>query len=115
MRILSILINVGFLVGAAVGQQAPMAKTKNGTYQGFHLASFDQDLFLGVKYANSLRFAQATSLNTTFSVQMATNYSNSCPGAAPFSTGFTVSEDCLSLNIVRPSSAANGSVPVLVW
>ena len=42
-----------------------LAHTLNGTYQGRYLPSFDQDLFLGVPFANTPRLNNPTSVNTT--------------------------------------------------
>lgn len=62
----------------------PTAKVKNGTYEGKYVASYDQDLFLGIPYAQApvgdLRFQNPQSLNTTFRKRSAVEYADSCVG-----------------------------------
>lgn len=113
-----------------------LATTQNGTYEGRYLAEYDQELFLGIPYAQppvgELRFRWPQSLNASFAdVRAATEYGPSC---MQYKTTFNLSEDCLSLNVVRPAAAAtttnsstNSSsssataaaqqdlLPVLVW
>lgn len=56
-----------------------------GTVTGFHLTSYNQDLFLGIPFAqpplDELRFRNPQSLNTTFSGTVeATSYAPECVG-----------------------------------
>jgi carboxylesterase type B len=58
----------------------PTAHVKNGTYAGLHSAQYNQDYFLGIKYAQppvgSLRFKTPASLNQSWSeAKSATAYS----------------------------------------
>lgn len=65
-----------------------------------------------------LRFRQARSLNTTFSSRNATEYSPECIGygSDDWVLGNVVSEDCLTLNVVRPAGVGeSGLLPVGVW
>ncbi|KAL4970681.1 Alpha/Beta hydrolase protein [Aspergillus stella-maris] len=117
----SSLLSVAALLGAvpsyAVG---PQVKVLNGTYEGYHLPTQKQDVFLGMPYAQppvgSLRFQGPQSLNTTWSgVQSAKEYGDVCMQYTA-DPGYSMSEDCLSLNIIRPTSI-NGSeeLPIAVW
>lgn len=106
---------------AASGSSTPQAKTLNGTYQGLYLPSWNQDAFLGIPYAQppvgSLRFRWPQSLNSSFDgVRDATAHGHSCwqhPGTYSITVGDD--EDCLNLNVVRPSGYEGQSLPVLVW
>ncbi|KAH7013362.1 Alpha/Beta hydrolase protein [Ilyonectria destructans] len=96
--------------GAQAHAGSPTAKVKNGTYEGKHVASYDQDLFLGIPYAQppvgNLRLQNPQSLNTTFKKRSATDYADSCVGYGNSAAWpFTLSEDCLTLNIVKPASS----------
>ncbi|GMG13718.1 unnamed protein product [Aspergillus oryzae] len=89
---------------AVVAGLPPTATVKNGTYEGKYVALYDQDLFLGIPFAQppvgELRFQNPQSLNSTFGTRNATEYADSCV-AWPY----TLSEDCLTLNIVRPAKS----------
>ncbi|KAG5656583.1 hypothetical protein KAF25_000170 [Fusarium avenaceum] len=95
----------------------PKATTLNGTYVGKHLSSWDQDAFLGIPYAQpptgSLRFKWPQSLNTAFDEERtATEYGDSC---MQYTQNWTMSEDCLSVNVIRPAGKPKKLLPVLVW
>lgn len=95
----------------------PTAQTRNGTYRGVHLPSWDQDAFLGVPYAQppvgDARFRWPRSLNESFEgTREATIQGYSC---MQYRGNFNMSEDCLNLNVVRPAGYDNESLPVLVW
>lgn len=106
---------------------APTARTVNGTYRGAVLPDWDQDAFLGIPYAQppvgQLRWKWPQSINSSFSeTRDATRYGFSCP---QYGTNFALSEDCLTINVVRPAqkiSPGNDNnnddtekLPVLVW
>jgi carboxylesterase type B len=102
------------------GCAAPTAKTKNGTYAGFHLASYNQDLFLGIPYAQpplgDLRLTVPKSLNSSFNgTRSATAYYPECVGYGGDDIGYEVSEDCLALNVIRPTNYSGQQLPVAVW
>ncbi|KAM0426454.1 hypothetical protein ACHAPT_008145 [Fusarium lateritium] len=95
---------------AAATRQPPTVQVKNGTYEGKYVASYNQDLFLGVPFAQPpvgpLRFQNPQPLNTTFKTKKATEYADSCVGYGNSPAWpFTLGEDCLTLNIVRPAKS----------
>ncbi|KAF9027643.1 alpha/beta-hydrolase [Hymenopellis radicata] len=105
-------------------QGAPSVKIDNGTVNGLHLEEFAQDVFLGVPFAkppvNGLRFRNPQVWDTAFGKEGwdATSYGWSCPQSGTFAIGTGAkeyqSEDCLTLNIVRPDKEYR-DLPVLVW
>ncbi|KAI0527973.1 alpha/beta-hydrolase [Xylaria bambusicola] len=97
--------------------QAPRVKTINGTYEGLYLPDWKQDAFLGMPYAQPpvgpLRYRWPVSVNESFDgVRNATRYGHSC---MQYGQTFELSEDCLTINVVRPSERFTRPLPVLVW
>ncbi|KAI1496893.1 lipase [Biscogniauxia marginata] len=95
----------------------PVVQTLNGTYVGTYLANWDQDVFLGMPYAQppigQLRYRWPQSINESFNdIRNATQYGYSC---MQYGQNFTMSEDCLTINVVRPAGISNELLPVLVW
>lgn len=102
------------VAGAA---QPPLARTRNGTYSGTHSSTYGTDFFLGIPFARpptgSLRLQRPASLNTAWAgIRQATSYGPGCIGSLADST---TSEDCLTLNVVRPSGFSGQKLPVGVW
>ncbi|KAH6670497.1 carotenoid ester lipase-like protein precursor [Halenospora varia] len=100
---------------------APTVKVLNGSYYGVHSSEYNQDFFLGMPFAQppvgDLRFRQAQSLNSTWTdTRNATEYSPECIGygSDQWVLGNRISEDCLTVNVVRPSGAGS-NLPVGVW
>ncbi|KAI0975702.1 Alpha/Beta hydrolase protein [Xylaria arbuscula] len=101
----------------------PSVTVANGTINGRYLAeSWDQDLFLGIPYAQpplgSLRFKWPQPLNDTYETPLdASSYGYSCYQASnALSTASNISEDCLTLNVIRPHNVTETTkLPVLVW
>lgn len=97
----------------------PLGVTKNGTYYGLSVPQFDQDFFLGIPYSKppigEYRFRHPRSLDEKFSgLKNATQISYTCPGKDN-ATLYALNEDCLNLNIVRPSGYhSTKGLPVLV-
>ena len=65
--------------------KAPTVRVKNGTLEGVHSSTYEQDFFLGVPYAQppvgNLRFRQAQPLNTSWDgVREAKEFQNLCVG-----------------------------------
>ncbi|KAF5000538.1 hypothetical protein FGRMN_1705 [Fusarium graminum] len=102
---------------------APTAKLTLGTYKGKHSKEFDHDLFLGMPYAQppvgSLRFSSPQALNKPWNeTRDATEFGWMCIGygADTQNLGNPVNEDCLTINVVRPSGVKPGDdLPVGVW
>jgi len=99
---------------------APVVNLKNGSYYGVHNSQYNQDFFLGIPFAqpplDELRFANPESVNSTWTGALpATNYAFECVGYGGDQVGYQQSEDCLYLNVVRPSSYENVSLPMVVW
>ncbi|KAF9767556.1 hypothetical protein IL306_015257 [Fusarium sp. DS 682] len=118
----SLILALAAAVGAAsVPPNSPVVELKNGSYYGTHNTVYNQDFFLGMRYAqpplNDLRFRHPQPLNSTWDgVRNATEYQSKCYQygypSGPLSGG---SDDCLHLNVIRPSVAADKKLPVLVW
>lgn len=106
---------------------APTVTLKNGSYNGIHSTSYNQDYFLGMPFAqppvNDLRLRQPQSLNTTWTgSRNATEYQPECIGygSDQWVLGNHASEDCLSVNVIRPAGVVSGSsnttkLPVAVF
>lgn len=101
----------------------PTVHLSNGTYLGVHNEQYDQDFFLGMPYAKaptgSRRFAAPEPLDETFDEpRSATEYSLMCIGygSDTAALGNPVSEDCLTINVVRPAGTKEGDdLPVGIW
>lgn len=97
----------------------PLAFTKNGTYYGISIPQFKQEFFLGIPYAKpptgEYRFRYPRSLTEPFRDQRnATQIGHTCPGKDN-ATLYSLNEDCLNLNVVRPSGYHSSKrLPVLV-
>lgn len=102
---------------------APTVSVKNGSYYGVYNPTYNTEHFLGMPFAQppvgDLRFRVPQPLNTSWSdSKNATEYGYECIGYGrdTWSQGNYVSEDCLTLNVVRSrGSHKSGKLPVLVW
>lgn len=104
----------------ATASTLPTATTLNGTYVGLHNSTTNLDYFLGIPFAqppiNNLRFRNPVPLNTSWGGTRPTqSLGDSCVGYGSDMAGLTLSEDCLNLNIVRPSGNFSQPLPVAVW
>ncbi|GIC92886.1 uncharacterized protein Aud_009361 [Aspergillus udagawae] len=98
----------------------PLVHTLNGSYEGIHLDALDQDIFLGMPYAapplGPLRFRHPQPLTESWDgVRNATTYGPQCPGYGNALGKYTQSEDCLTMNVVRPTNADQHPLPVAVY
>jgi triacylglycerol lipase len=102
---------------------SPSVTVKNGSYHGTQNPTYAQDLFLGMPFAQppvgDLRFRNPVSLNTTWTgSKNATQYGYACYGygSDDWVLGNPLSEDCLTINVVRPTGTKpNAQLPVGVW
>ncbi|KAL4957590.1 Alpha/Beta hydrolase protein [Aspergillus filifer] len=98
----------------------PSATARNGTYIGVHNRHYAVDYFLGVPFAQApvddLRLAPARRLNVSFSgTRNATHIKPACVHFSAATIDRLTSENCLTLNVYRPSGYENQSLLVLVW
>ncbi|CAK5278299.1 unnamed protein product [Mycena citricolor] len=124
-RIPAILSCVLLFTLAASG--APTVQLGKTAVVGRSLSTFGQEFFGGIPYAKpplgDLRFRPpvlTTSLNETtldaaqFGASCIQGPSDNSPAGLP--SGFPVSEDCLTINIIRPAGVNSTSkLPVMFW
>lgn len=114
---LTVSLTKAIPTGSYSSGSAPTVQVKNGTVAGLHSSTYNQDLFLGVPFAQppvgELRFRNPQSINTSFSdAVQATEYANECIGYGGDQIGYPISEDCLYLNVIRPSGYEGQALPV---
>ena len=90
----------------------------NGTIQGTVNNSKNVEKFLGIPYAEppigDLRLRQAIPLRKSYGNLTASHFGHSCFG--PYrSQQPNASEDCLTLNVWRPTGLMGSEAPVMVW
>lgn len=100
---------------------APIVRISNGSYTGRYEASYGTDYFLGMPFAQppvgDLRFRVPQPLNSSWEgSKNATEFGPECIGYGldTESQGNYVSEDCLTVNVVRSRGSGN-NLPVVVW
>lgn len=105
----------------AIGQGCvPTVTLQNGTYNGVYSSTYGQDFFLGVPFAQpplgELRFRIPQPLNSSWEgSRNATAYYPECVGYGGDQIGYEVNEDCLALNVIRPSGYEGQLLPIGVW
>lgn len=124
LKSLSLGLFASLAVAAPQGDRyntAPVVTVKNGTVEGVHSEEFNQDYFLGVPFAQppvgALRFRTPQSINASWPGPLsAKEYSASCIGYGSDDWNYPeLSEDCLYLNVIRPSGYENEKLPVAFW
>ncbi|TFK31314.1 esterase 1 [Crucibulum laeve] len=114
------LLPVSFTFGLlTLVQAAPEVKIGQTTFTGRDVTGFQQDFFGGIPFAyppvGNLRFKPPV-LKTRLDVSTfdASNFGPGClQSGAPLGA---VSEDCLTINVFRPSgTTASSNLPVLFW
>lgn len=107
-------------LSVACKSTSPKVETRNGTYSGLYIQEFNQDAFLGIPFGQAARLGLPTALNEAWDeVRPATTIGDACLGSLPQAAqellNVSTSDDCLNLNIVRPSGYKNKLLPVMVW
>ncbi|KAF3935998.1 Acetylcholinesterase [Dactylellina cionopaga] len=109
------------VTGASViSPSSPTAIISNGTVHGVNSNVWHQDYFLSIPYARppvgNLRFRPPQYINTKLGNINAKQYGPHCVGYGEDQVGYEQSEDCLTLNVVRPAGLNfNSKLPVAVW
>lgn len=121
LTVLCSLLHRGFaLPSSSTAGTAPQVKIQNGTVEGYHVSAYQQDFFLGIPFAQPpvgpLRYRVPQPLNKSYAgILSAKTYYPLCVGYGGDDIGYDVSEDCLALNVIRPSGHEGQKLPVAVW
>ncbi|KAK4172317.1 Alpha/Beta hydrolase protein [Triangularia setosa] len=109
-------------VALAGSHKAPVATTLNGTYTGRHLPEFSQDLFLGIPFARAPLLGNPLPWNESWKGSRSAEYNGpichcyASPAEMERANVTEKSDECLNLNIIRPSGIDNKiKLPVVVW
>lgn len=113
---------IGACLCATTLAKTPFVRSNAGIFHGRYLPEFDQDIFLGIKYAaKPVRFAPAELVQDSPHAHFeATQYGLDCHGFGADTTllvskNYTrLGEDCLHLNIIKPRTNET-DLPVLLW
>ncbi|KAI0828958.1 alpha/beta-hydrolase [Trametes gibbosa] len=109
-----------FLATFAAPPASLVVRTTSGTFKGLN-AGNGTEKWLGVPFSQppvgSLRFkAPVPVTNAPRAVRAASTFGNACPQVPSDSLGAPIAEDCLFLNIFRPSGTTSSEkLPILVW
>lgn len=115
---LLLISSSGFVSEAA----SPVVSTSLGGIQGLDLLGFGVDAFLGIPYATvGERFSVSTIVEEPYTQPNgtplnATQFSPWCHQPVDaWAFALPMAEECLSLNIWRPSNATNTPLTTMVW
>jgi para-nitrobenzyl esterase len=102
----------------ADGSAAPIVHTDSGDVQGVSRGGVDN--FLGMRYAQApvgpLRWRPPQPARPWTGVVQATQYGNRCPALPSTNGPLSLTEDCLFLNVQRPTGTGAGAgLPVYVF
>ncbi|KAH5324191.1 hypothetical protein HBI12_086380 [Parastagonospora nodorum] len=115
-------VHIITLLLTAVGANTAVIQSNAGIFHGRYLPEFEQDIFLGIKYAaQPPRFAPSTpAIDTPHEHFNVTQYGTDCTGYG-LDTNLLIQqrwtklgEDCLHLNIIKPKTNET-MMPVLLW
>lgn len=114
------LLSTTLIAAQNVSCSAPTVTIKNGSYYGRYEPSYGVEYFLGMPFAQppvgSLRFRVPQSLNGTWGgTRNATHFGPEYIGYGgdTIAAGNRVSEDCLTINVVK-SHGSGANLPVVV-
>lgn len=110
------LLTLLALLSTCASIKASSVSIDNGTLFGVIDQSTDVERFLGIPYAQpptqEFRLRQAQPLQESFGTLNASTFRASCYSKRDQGSA---SEDCLTLNIWRPTGTGDEALPVLVW
>ncbi|KAG8732275.1 hypothetical protein FRC11_014728 [Ceratobasidium sp. 423] len=118
-RLAATLVSLSLAALPPVWATGPVVHGADGlSYVGLQNTTASQDYFLGIPFAQppvgSLRFKPPVTWTPGDSTKVnATQYGASCE-QPPLFTNNTISEDCLTLNIWKPTNVT-GKLPVMVY
>ncbi|KAF2138189.1 uncharacterized protein K452DRAFT_277181 [Aplosporella prunicola CBS 121167] len=102
---------------AAKASNHPFVTILNKTYEGISTTLLTEE-FRGIRYGQSptggLRFTRPQPFDPTGRID-ARHYGPGCPQGLQYTTEESQDEDCLFLNIVRPSLRSKEPLPVICW
>ncbi|KAF8479383.1 carotenoid ester lipase precursor [Gautieria morchelliformis] len=109
------------IVYATRQPSGPTVTLSSGTFQGSSANGVDS--FLGIRFAQAERFGLPRAPAKVKGIQQATSFGLACPQqSTPPPSGFSTSpplntsEDCLFINVRKPSNISPGTkLPVLFW